>query len=159
MMMTLGQVEHWTNGATLFEHAATVTDRNARAYSNAGFARAQLGDYPTAVSHYTKALAVMENSETWNNLAAALIHLDRNAEAAIAAQHALDLEPESGEARFNLASACERSGDETRAIATYREAMSFAILGALCQDRIPITLPHVTGCPDPAPISGAWILP
>jgi 1,6-anhydro-N-acetylmuramate kinase len=44
-------------------------------------------------------------------------------------------------------------------LATYREAMSFAILGALCQDRIPITLPRVTGCPDPAPISGAWILP
>jgi 1,6-anhydro-N-acetylmuramate kinase len=43
--------------------------------------------------------------------------------------------------------------------ATYREAACFAILGALCQDRTPITLPQVTGCPSPAPISGAWVLP
>jgi anhydro-N-acetylmuramic acid kinase len=40
-----------------------------------------------------------------------------------------------------------------------REAMEFAILGALCQDRVPITLPKVTGCTEPAPVSGAWIYP
>ncbi|MBN8596532.1 MAG: anhydro-N-acetylmuramic acid kinase [Planctomycetes bacterium] len=38
----------------------------------------------------------------------------------------------------------------------YREAMEFAVLGALCQDRVPITLAGVTGVRDPAPISGAW---
>jgi 1,6-anhydro-N-acetylmuramate kinase len=41
----------------------------------------------------------------------------------------------------------------------YREAVCFAILGALCQDRIPITLPQVTNAPSPAPLSGAWIMP
>jgi anhydro-N-acetylmuramic acid kinase len=40
-----------------------------------------------------------------------------------------------------------------------REAIEIAILGALCQDRIPITLPQITGCREPAPVSGAWILP
>jgi anhydro-N-acetylmuramic acid kinase len=40
-----------------------------------------------------------------------------------------------------------------------REAMCFAVLGALCQDRVPITLPRVTGVPSPAPVSGAWCLP
>ncbi len=44
-------------------------------------------------------------------------------------------------------------------LATFREAICFAILGALCQDRTPITLPQVTGVTTPAPISGAWILP
>ena len=43
--------------------------------------------------------------------------------------------------------------------ACYREAIEWAILGALCQDRVPISLPHVTGCREPAPIAGAWILP
>lgn len=38
----------------------------------------------------------------------------------------------------------------------YREAMEFAVLGALCQDRVAITLPGVTGVRSPAPISGAW---
>ncbi|MBX3358262.1 MAG: anhydro-N-acetylmuramic acid kinase [Phycisphaeraceae bacterium] len=43
--------------------------------------------------------------------------------------------------------------------ASYREAICFAVLGALCQDRVPITLPGVTGVPDPAPISGVWVVP
>lgn len=43
--------------------------------------------------------------------------------------------------------------------AEFREAAEFAVLGALCQDRIPITLPQVTGVPDPAPLSGAWVYP
>lgn len=40
-----------------------------------------------------------------------------------------------------------------------REAMCFAVLGALCQDRVPITLQSVTGVPSPAPVSGAWCFP
>jgi len=41
----------------------------------------------------------------------------------------------------------------------YREAACFAVLGALCEDRVPITLPQVTGVRAPAPISGCWIRP
>ncbi len=37
-----------------------------------------------------------------------------------------------------------------------REAMCFAVLGALGQDNVAITLPQVTGCSNPAPISGVW---
>jgi len=40
-----------------------------------------------------------------------------------------------------------------------REALAIAILGALCADGIPITLPQVTGCTPPAPIAGRWTLP
>lgn len=43
--------------------------------------------------------------------------------------------------------------------AAYREAAAIAVLGALCEDRVPITLPAVTGVPPPAPIAGAWLLP
>lgn len=49
--------------------------------------------------------------------------------------------------------------DDLGVPATSREAVCFAVLGALCQDRVPITLPQVTGGPDPAPISGSWIFP
>lgn len=42
---------------------------------------------------------------------------------------------------------------------SFRESICFAILGALCQDRVPITLPQVTGCPDPAPVAGVWTYP
>ena len=40
----------------------------------------------------------------------------------------------------------------------HREAIEMAILGALCQDRIPITLPQVTGSKSEF-ISGCWVLP
>ncbi len=37
-----------------------------------------------------------------------------------------------------------------------REALAIAVLGTLCADGIPITLPQVTGCRRPAPVAGAW---
>ena len=42
--------------------------------------------------------------------------------------------------------------------ATLREAAAMEILGALCQDRTPITVPKITGVLK-APVSGVWILP
>lgn len=47
---------------------------------------------------------------------------------------------------------------EPDALAEFREAAAMAILGALGQDRVPITLPQVTGVAA-APISGHWVLP
>jgi 1,6-anhydro-N-acetylmuramate kinase len=41
----------------------------------------------------------------------------------------------------------------------FREAACMAVLGALCQDRVPITLPAVTGVPAPAPVAGVWAFP
>lgn len=38
----------------------------------------------------------------------------------------------------------------------YREAAEMAVLGALCRDGVPITLPGVTHVPVPAPVSGVW---
>lgn len=36
-----------------------------------------------------------------------------------------------------------------------REAMGFAVLGALSQDGVPISLPRVTGATDPG-VAGVW---
>lgn len=41
---------------------------------------------------------------------------------------------------------------------SHREAAAMAVLGALCQDRVPITLPRITHAARPA-VAGAWILP
>ena len=43
--------------------------------------------------------------------------------------------------------------------AAYREAYAMAVLGALAQDRVAITLPQVTGVAGPAPLAGCWTLP
>lgn len=54
------------------------------------------------------------------------------------------------------ASRSVRSTDELGIPAAYREAAAMALLGALCDDGVPITLPAVTGCAGPAPLSGSW---
>jgi tetratricopeptide (TPR) repeat protein len=78
MMTTLRQVEYWTNGATLFEHTVSVSDRNPLAFAHAGFGRAQLGDYSTAVSHYRMSLHFAPNfPKAWNLLTAALLKLNQ----------------------------------------------------------------------------------
>jgi 1,6-anhydro-N-acetylmuramate kinase len=51
------------------------------------------------------------------------------------------------------------STDEVGLGAQAREAACMAVLGSLCQDRVPITLPRVTGVAEPAPIAGAWAMP
>jgi Flp pilus assembly protein TadD len=120
MMMTLRQVEFWTNGVTLFEHTISVSDRNSLAYAHAGFGRAQLGDYSNAVSHYRMSLHFAPKfPKVWNLLTVALLQLNRNAEAADAAQQALALEPKNNVARLNLATALERTGDDSQAISEY----------------------------------------
>ena len=40
-----------------------------------------------------------------------------------------------------------------------REAACMAVLGALCQDGVGITIPGVTGCATPAPLAGTWVHP
>ncbi|MCI0631265.1 MAG: anhydro-N-acetylmuramic acid kinase [Phycisphaerales bacterium] len=40
-----------------------------------------------------------------------------------------------------------------------RESMAMAVLGALSADGVAITLPQVTGCSQPAPVAGVWLLP
>ncbi len=52
-----------------------------------------------------------------------------------------------------------RTSDDLGVPHAAREALAMAVLGALCADGVPITLPQVTGCRTPAPLSGSWVLP
>jgi 1,6-anhydro-N-acetylmuramate kinase len=52
-----------------------------------------------------------------------------------------------------------RQEGSRQSMVDYREAVAMAVLGALCQDGVPITLPQVTGVPAPAPVAGCWVQP
>ncbi len=61
-----------------------------------------------------------------------------------------------------IRSMCEapvRLSDELGIAAVAREALAMAVLGVLCADGVPITLPQVTGCSAPAPLAGRWCWP
>ncbi len=49
--------------------------------------------------------------------------------------------------------------DDCSVPAAYREAAAFAVLGALAQDRVALTLPQVTGRGDDVMLGGTWALP
>ena len=51
-----------------------------------------------------------------------------------------------------------READEYEIPGAYREAIAMAVLGALCEDRVPITLPQITGARGRA-VAGTWVLP
>ncbi len=51
------------------------------------------------------------------------------------------------------------STDDHGVPSSYREAVCMAVLGALCQDRVPITLQQVTNFQGTPPMSGSWVLP
>lgn len=52
-----------------------------------------------------------------------------------------------------------KMSDDAGVPAVAREAMAMAVLGVLCADGIPITLPQITGCSIPAPLAGRWCMP
>lgn len=58
-----------------------------------------------------------------------------------------------------MCSGMVRTTDDLGLPSEYREAACMAVLGALSQDRVPITLPAVTGVPAPAPVAGCWMYP
>jgi len=58
-----------------------------------------------------------------------------------------------------LGAACDRPVATTAELGVpveSREALAIAVLGALCFDGVPITLPRVTGCRAPVPVAGTW---
>jgi len=61
--------------------------------------------------------------------------------------------------RLRLLCACDvQLSDAMGVPAQAREAMAMAILGALCQDRVPITLPPITHAQTPG-VAGCWTPP
>lgn len=61
-----------------------------------------------------------------------------------------------------IAEQCRASvltSDELGVPIDMREAMAMSVLGLLCDDRVPVTLPNVTGRLESDTISGAWVLP
>lgn len=53
----------------------------------------------------------------------------------------------------------DESTDAAGLPAQARESAQFAVLGALAWDGVPVSLPRVTGCQDPAPLAGCWTPP
>ena len=123
-LLTARQVAWWTDTVTLFEHAAAVTKNNSCAHTNAGLARAKLGDYGAAVAHFQASLRITPDQPAiWNQFGAALTHLDKQADANQCFRNALQLDATDTTARYNLAVGLEKTGATAEAVAQFDELL------------------------------------
>ena len=139
-LLTAQDVAPWMDSVSLFEHAAAVTTDNACAHTNAGLARAQLGDeafrrldhagklreYSAAIAHYQASLRITPDQPAiWNQLGAALTRIGRQADANEAFRTVLQLDFQDITARYNLATGLAKTGATDDAIAQFEQVIGF----------------------------------
>ena len=137
-LLTAQNLTSWMDTVTLFEHAAAVTRDNACAHTNAGIARAKLGDeafrrldhagklreYRAAIAHYQASLRITpDQAAIWNQLGAALTRIGQQPDANEAFRTVLRLDFTDLTARYNLATGLAKTGDPAGAIAQFEQIL------------------------------------
>ena len=123
-LLTAQNLTSWMDTVTLFEHAAAVTKNNSCAHTNAGLARAQLGDYAAAVAHFQASLRITPDQPAiWNQFGAALTHLGKQTDANECFRTVLRLDAADLTARYNLATGLIKTGATDEAIAQFEQIL------------------------------------
>ena len=104
--------------------AAAAAPRNADAWSALGSARAELGQLDEAVAAFDRSLAVQATPQAWANRAAALLRLDRAADALHGAENALAQAPRFGPSLYNYGQALWRTGRLEEALAAFERLLA-----------------------------------
>jgi Tfp pilus assembly protein PilF len=109
----------------MYERLLRSHPRNADALHLLGVVAHQRGDHVRAVVLIRKAIAHNPNEAAYhNNLGAALLALDRRAEAGASFAEALRIDPDYAEAHNNAGNLCMREGRAVDAVNCYRKALS-----------------------------------
>ena len=94
-----------TEALEAFEHVSKLDPSNARAVTNLGMLAAQLGDWPKAVEHLTRAISLEDTAGVRATLANAHLALNHPAEALPHFNRAIQLAPREGRYRVSLGEA------------------------------------------------------
>jgi tetratricopeptide (TPR) repeat protein len=117
--VTSVQLGYWRNGIVLFEHALSVTSRNAAAHNSLGTEYGKQGRYREASEQFIAALEInADNVQTLRNLGLAYVAMDQIDNAIAAFREALRLRPDDTLSLSFLAHymavQSERSDDKNR---------------------------------------------
>jgi len=128
MITTWGQVSHWKNSITVFEHAISVIDKEypgfALIHNNLGIALGAEEKNEEAISHFKKAIKLNpEHARAHNNLGIALGAEGKNEEEISHYKMAIKLDPDFAVAHNNLGSALDAEGKNEEAISHYKMAI------------------------------------
>ncbi len=123
-LLTARNVHPWMDSLALFEHAASVTQGNACAHTNAGLARMQRADYGAATAHFQASLRITPDQPAiWNEFGAALTRLGKQQEAIECFRTVLQLDSADVTARYNLATGLARTGAADEAIPHFERVL------------------------------------
>jgi len=130
-LLELGQT---AEAISQFRMALELTPHYGEAHNNLGFALASHGRQTEAVAYFQKALII--KPENAGGTGGTATDAARLAEAISHYHIALDLNPNSADARYNLGVALIRTGDVDGAIAQFRQAMELRPNWAEAYDKL-----------------------
>ncbi|MEM6581442.1 MAG: tetratricopeptide repeat protein [Pseudomonadota bacterium] len=105
------------------EKALTVDPDHWKAHNNMALASIDIGELELAEAHYRESLAIEPQPAIYNDLGFVLERQGLPGEASDAYRKALEMDPESAVAQYNLASTLARSGEFEEAETHFREVL------------------------------------
>ena len=102
------------------EKVLAVDPQHGKAHNNMALASIDLGEFEIAEAHYRESLAIEPQPAIYNDLGFVLERQGLSEEAADAYRKALEVDPESAAAHYNLASSLTRSGEFAEAEQHFR---------------------------------------
>jgi tetratricopeptide (TPR) repeat protein len=124
LFATERQLRCWHDSVALFSHAVGVTENNALAHGNLGFALYQEKRVDDAIVELERALKLLPiYVEAHNALGVVLLGKGRVDEALAQFDIAIKLRPDDPRGHYNRATAVPRKGDTPAAIAEYETAL------------------------------------
>jgi protein O-mannosyl-transferase len=123
-MTARAQVRYWKTGETLWKHALTVNNNDARAHNNLGLALAAQGKRVEAITHYREAIRIdPESAEYHFDLGNALREQGRLSDAVTAYTAAVRINPNEPSFHIGLGAALTQQRRTSEAIAQFSEAL------------------------------------
>jgi tetratricopeptide (TPR) repeat protein len=108
------------------ERALAVDPQHWKAHNNLALAAIDIGEFEVAEGHYRESLAVNPQPAIWNDLGFVLERQGLSDEAARAYRMAIELDPGSATAHYNLGSSLARLGQLAEAESHLRSALEIS---------------------------------
>jgi protein O-mannosyl-transferase len=143
VVTTRQQLWHWRDSQALFGHALAVTENNALAHTNYGFALLEHGRADEAMTHFRRAVALKPlYAKARLNLGYGLGTLGRSEEAIAEYREAVRLDPGYAPAHYDLGLELAEAGRFADAIPEYREALRLDPTHAKAHTNLGLALAH-----------------
>ena len=125
IIITRGQVQHWSNSITLFEHTLHVTANNYMAHNQLGLALSCQGKLQEALNIFSIAQQLKPNHpDAYNNLGVVLVQQGKIQEAIEHYSKAVRIKPNFSVAHFSLGLTYLLIGDSSSALEEYKILMT-----------------------------------